>query len=129
MSQIRITRFCSFSESKSLEALGRLLLVEEAKLESSCSLLTPCSMQMILLQLTSISGSVSCSMMETSCQVAAHCSRRMMCSFNLRVMACCTKTAELASHSHADSLSLSFSLSLCLSLTHTHTHTHTRTRK
>lgn len=56
--------------------------MKEAKLEHSHSLFAPRSMQMILLQLTSISGSVSCSMMESGCQAGARRRPRVMYSFN-----------------------------------------------
>lgn len=82
----------------------------EAKLESSRSHFAPRSMQMILLQLTSISGSGSRSMMKIGCRVGAQHRHRMMYSFNFRVMTCCIKTAELAGHCCADSTSLSSSL-------------------
>ena len=74
----------------------------EAKLESSHSHFTPRSMQMILHQLTSISGSASCSMIEMGCQVGAQLRHRVMYSFNFRMMTCCTEIARPATHAHTD---------------------------
>lgn len=87
--------------------------MEEAKLESPSSHFTPRSMQMILLRLTSISGSVSGSVMETSCQAGARRGHRVTYSFNIRAMTCDAKTAEVASRTRTD----------CTSFFHTYTHT------
>lgn len=68
--------------------------MEEAKVESSPSHFTPHAMQMILLQLTSISSSGCGSMMKMGCRVGAQHRRRVMYSFNFRVMTWYTKCAK-----------------------------------